>query len=428
MSRPRLLGSLLCLAACGPSVGPGGSSATVGAFPVGIEEVPWHVSIQDRSSNHLCSGAILTESFVVTTQRCASAAELVVRAGIDRLDDTASGQKSAVVEVVRVPGYTEPEAGKDIALLRLDQPLLLDGRRIAPVAVVGPAAADLGLADPGVVATVTGWGSLSAGGPSPDDLEALRVPIVSSEEAQAAHGAQVTGDQLAAGDLDAEASDACPDEGGDPLVVPDAEGTGYLLAGLTSWSAGCDRPDAPGMYARVSAFNDFIAENLAPPEPPPAGLLLVNEVLADPGEGNDFNGDGVASTTDDEFIELVNIGDGALDLSGATVADGFGVRGTIPAGIALEPGEVLLIFGGGEPTGFDVETLAFALALNNDGDSITVSAADATVLAAMTYGAEGGQDQSLVRQVDATDTAFVLHTSVSEAPASPGVRSDGTPF
>jgi hypothetical protein len=110
------------------------------------------------------------------------------------------------------------------------------------------------------------------------------------------------------------------------------------------------------------------------------------------------------------------------------VADEFGVRGVIPAGTQLEPGEVLLLFGGGTPTGFDVQTLTFALALNNDGDSIAVSDDGGSLLAAMSYGAEGGEDQSLVRMVDATDSPFVLHTSVGDLPASPGVRSDGSPF
>jgi secreted trypsin-like serine protease len=293
----RLLGLSVVLAGCGPSVGPGGdSSEIVGPFPIGIEEVPWHVSIEAGSSGHMCSGAIVSDLFVMTAQHCAagSAADLGVRAGIDRLGDPA-GVRVDVEEVIAVPGFSAPAAGKDLALLRLRAPLRLDGRRIAAIPIVGAAEVARGVTEPGSIALVTGWGALSADGPATDDLEALEVPIVSSSEAAAALDSLVTDDQLPAGDVEAEPSPACPDDGGGPLVVADEKG--LLLAGLMSWGVGCDRPDAPVVYARVSAFADFIADALAPIEPPPAGALLINEVLADPGPGNDFNGDGVASTT-----------------------------------------------------------------------------------------------------------------------------------
>jgi secreted trypsin-like serine protease len=428
--------SALLIAACGPSVGPGGDAAEiVGGFPIAIEEAPWQVSLQARGT-HFCGGSILTEDFVLTAQHCTEGGgNLEVLAGVDRLSDVVSGQLVAVVEVIPFPGFSEPTAGKDVSLVRLAQPLALDGIRMAPISIATPEAVELGLTDPGVESMVTGWGVLSEGGPAPDDLQAVEVPLLSNEDAQAAYeDVNITADQLAAG-LDEGGKDSCQGDSGGPLVVPDVEGSGFLLAGVVSWGAGCARPDAPGMYARVSEFADFIAESVQgggdpPPPPPPRGEgeLLINEVLADPGVGNDFNGDGVASTTEDEFVELINIGDAALDLSGAIVSDSFGARGTFPPDTELPAGGVLVVFGGGTPTGFAVPTFAFALGLNNDGDTVTVTAADGTDLATMSFGAEGGQDQSLVRESDGEDSAFVLHTEVSPEPASPGARSDGTQF
>jgi len=179
-------------------------------------------------------------------------------------------------------------------------------------------------------------------------------------------------------------------------------------------------------YGEVEDYSLKIA---APPAPP---ALVLNEVLADPPAGYDANGDGVANTTQDEFIELVNAGTAPVDLSGASLSDAIGVRFVFPEGAALAPGGVLVVFGGGAPALPEVTTLAASgagLALNNSGDTLTLAAADGSVLAALTYGTEGGRDQSLVRAVDGDPEAdFVLHGTLSAGPASPGTRSDGTPF
>lgn len=165
--------------------------------------------------------------------------------------------------------------------------------------------------------------------------------------------------------------------------------------------------------------------------PPPAGKLVINEVLADPPVGFDANGDGVSDYAQDEFVELVNAGNAALDLSGATLADLVGVRFTIPAGTTLAPGEAMVIFGGGTPAPIaGVHVLAGGpLQLNNGGDTLRIHAADSTLLGEVTWGAEGGADQSLVRAAENDPAAaFVQHGTVSAQPASPGTRADGTPL
>jgi hypothetical protein len=168
-----------------------------------------------------------------------------------------------------------------------------------------------------------------------------------------------------------------------------------------------------------------------PPPPPAAGLLVINEILADPPSGFDANGDGTYDFAQDEFIELVNAGMGSLDLSGATIADAVGVRVTLPAGTTLAAGEVLVVFGGGTPapiTGVRVYA-GGALQLNNAGDTLRVTSAGGTLLGEVTYGAEGGSDQSLVRATEKQPTAaFVQHGTVSAQPASPGKRADGNPL
>ncbi len=161
---------------------------------------------------------------------------------------------------------------------------------------------------------------------------------------------------------------------------------------------------------------------------PSGGALVIDEILADPPVGFDASGDGAASPRDDEFIELVNAGATALDLSGYTLADATRTRLTFPAGTALPAGAALVVFGGGAVALPGIRTLIApgGLVLNNGGDIVRLHRADGELVAEARYGAEGGRDQSLVRKTEADPGApFVLHRTVSTAPASPGRRSDG---
>jgi predicted extracellular nuclease len=171
---------------------------------------------------------------------------------------------------------------------------------------------------------------------------------------------------------------------------------------------------------------------------PGAGLpaaWVINEIHADPAfPDGDANGDGTRDSTDDEFLELVNVSGAAVDISGWTLADGFGVRHVFPAGTVVADGCGVVVFGGGSPSGvfggMTVQTASTgALGLNNSGDSVTL-ADGATEEATAGYGSEGGQNQSLTRDPDLTG-GFVLHTLATGSGGalySPGTRADGSPF
>ncbi|HWT02842.1 MAG TPA: lamin tail domain-containing protein [Pyrinomonadaceae bacterium] len=176
--------------------------------------------------------------------------------------------------------------------------------------------------------------------------------------------------------------------------------------------------------------------------------LVINEILADPPAGatGDANRDGVTSTDDDEFVELVNNSNAPVDLSGVVLTDSTATRFTFPAGTILAANRAVVIFGGGTPptsdpnfggalilTVADSATSSTTLGLNNAGDTVTVKLAVGgtdVVIATETYGANGGNDQSLTRSPDLTG-AFEHHTTATNSNGrvfSPGTRLDGTPF
>lgn len=164
------------------------------------------------------------------------------------------------------------------------------------------------------------------------------------------------------------------------------------------------------------------------------GRVVINEVGADPSPDltGDWNHDGVRNAVEDEFVELVNTGAEPLSLAGWTLSDGVGVRFVFPQSAAIPAHGAVLVFGGGVPAAGSFHgTLAYTsdrmLGLNNGGDTLTLADDRGSVVDAMTYGDEGGENVSLVRTVEGDpEAAFGPHPGPDTA--SPGTRADGTAF
>jgi endonuclease/exonuclease/phosphatase family metal-dependent hydrolase len=156
-----------------------------------------------------------------------------------------------------------------------------------------------------------------------------------------------------------------------------------------------------------------------------SALVFINEVLANEA-GSDVNG---------EFVELVNSGGTAADLSGWTVSDSAGVHHTFASGTTLAAGAAIVVFGGasGIPAGLTnaVAATTGTLALGNSGDTVTVKNAAGTTVSTTTYTSalSGTDGVSMNRSPDgASGGTFVLHTTLSSAAASPGKRVSGSAF
>ncbi len=113
------------------------------------------------------------------------------------------------------------------------------------------------------------------------------------------------------------------------------------------------------------------------------GGIVINEVLVDPNGANNFDtdGNGTAASTD-EFIELANTSNAAIDISGVQLWDqGVGNWFTFPPGTILQPGAHAMVMagvqaGGSLPTG-GPDDLFFdagrgSAVINNGGDNIVV--------------------------------------------------------
>jgi hypothetical protein len=285
------------------------SREIVGGTNTTIETHPWQISLQTTSGSHYCGGSVISSTWILTAAHCVSGSapsSMRVRAGITkRSEGSTSGQVRNVSQVIVYPGYADASQGKDAALLKLSSPLDLSGAKVKAIPIMSAAFASAGATAPGVISTVTGWGTLSAGSPSlPDTLQAVDVPIVSNQAAQDAYTNEtITADQLAAGIFGTGGKDSCQGDSGGPLTVNTS--AGRALAGIVSWGYGCGDPQYPGMYGRVSAFETWILSNTdatpiggggdpdpndppdpEPNDPTPVEVTLLSQTSLSASQGN----------------------------------------------------------------------------------------------------------------------------------------------
>jgi hypothetical protein len=179
-----------------------------------------------------------------------------------------------------------------------------------------------------------------------------------------------------------------------------------------------------------------------------APTLVVNEVLADPPAGaeGDANHDGTRDGAQDEFVELVNSANAAMNISGWTVrthstsSSTETVRHTFANSTTLPAGESMVVFGGGTVNLNNplfgcaqvVKASSGGLSLTNSGLTILVRDESGNLITQFAYGGStglnGGNAQSLTRAPD-VHGSFVPHTiTAGNRKFSPGLKVDGTPF
>ncbi len=254
----------------------------VGGVDANIMDFPWQVSLQspvssdDEKPFHFCGGSIIDKFWILTAAHCVDGLQedqLRVVAGSTKVSESdREGQVRNVLRIVSHSEYTEASKGNDIALIRLSEPLDL-GAAIGAMPIPLLTASDASLlAGSGVLARVSGWGTLASGGDAPDHLQSVELPIIENATAEQMVRREpeysdwrITPDQLAAGYAHGGGKDACQGDSGGPLVVPDEEGTGFFLAGVVSWGIGCAEPGIPGFYARVTSFTEWIEKTTEAP-------------------------------------------------------------------------------------------------------------------------------------------------------------------
>ena len=199
-------------------------------------------------------------------------------------------------------------------------------------------------------------------------------------------------------------------EGGkDQSLVRYPEGTG-------KWVLHSDSPDK-------ELFSPGKPRSFLEEEKP---ALVISEVHPNPawGEAGDTNGDGVRHTYQDEFVEVANLGEQPIDISGYFLGDDDASIDQLfrfPDNTVLDTQAVVVLFGGGEMPAIDqvfADDGRIGDGLSNWSDTVQLLAPDSsTVVASMVY-ERSTRGVSYARDDDGN---YLLHNQIYEdKPASIG--------
>ena len=213
-----------------------------------VSDYPWMVNLATASGQNFCGGALINADLVLTAGHCIVSSLAVVQQAA--ADGSPQGERRGISAIRTHPDYAGGRAPRhDVALIRLDRPFDIGAAELPRL--MNPKAADT-WGQPGDCARVIGWGKRENGNPS-DLCSGPRFHSGASRTAPRLIVLRTTRMFARA----RAGGDSCQGDSGGPLFVRGGP-TGALLAGVVSFGAGCGLEGRPGVYARVSAYADWI--------------------------------------------------------------------------------------------------------------------------------------------------------------------------
>mmetsp|Transcript_26075 Transcript_26075/g.60544 ORF Transcript_26075/g.60544 Transcript_26075/m.60544 type:complete len:571 (-) Transcript_26075:218-1930(-) len=233
-------------------------SLIVGGQTVDQTRYPYYtiLDIEVDGGFFFCGATLIHDDIVLTTGDCSFNVTAIL-AVVNYTDDTGlTGyeQFRDATDIVVHPDYNRENTDYDIAILRLDSRALsspfpkLNTER--PVPANG---------DP---VTAIGFGSLSLGGEFPAILQEVVVDVVPGASCNSVNSYNDTVRVPRMICARADGKDSCQGDAGGPLIVPGATATDDLLVGINSFGIGCADPNFPGIYTRVSFFEEWIQDQI----------------------------------------------------------------------------------------------------------------------------------------------------------------------
>ncbi|XP_069702853.1 trypsin-1-like [Periplaneta americana] len=230
----------------------------IGGQETQVNQYPWMAQLL-YNNRFYCGASLINSMYVLTASHCVKGFNKN-RITVRLLDHKRGSNSEAetidrrVQRAVIHGRYDDSTFNNDIALLKLDRELKLEGK-LRPVCLP-----TLGKSFTGVNGLVTGWGVTAQNGAPSDVLNEVTVPIMSNKECKStAYGnKRITDNMMCAGYPEGK-KDSCQGDSGGPLHI--VNGTEYDVAGVVSWGEGCAQANHPGVYTRVNRYITWIKKH-----------------------------------------------------------------------------------------------------------------------------------------------------------------------
>ena len=227
-------------------------------------EYPYQVALQYGSGFTFCGGSIIDNNWVLTAAHCVrskSASDIYVLPGTHtNLDDPMVKQfRVPVTKIIVHDKFDWDTFNNDIALLKVSGSLIQNKNGVYSEKIELAKGPETFV---GKTAIVSGYGRLAAGGSKSNALRSVEVEVMEKEKCRRYD--KFNENLMICAGVHEGGKDSCQGDSGGPLMVRGDNGKPVLI-GVVSYGAGCARPGYPGVYARVSNYeqliNDLMQQN-----------------------------------------------------------------------------------------------------------------------------------------------------------------------
>ncbi|XP_072938711.1 trypsin, alkaline A-like isoform X2 [Epargyreus clarus] len=208
-----------------------------------------------------CGGSLITRNSVLSAAHCYSGdspSSWRVRLGTSYA--STGGSEHIVSALILHGSFNTKTLVNDVAIVKLQNPAVLSSQ----VGLARIPGSNYYLAD-GALVYVIGWGTLSSGGSSPEQLQHVGIKVVNQKVCADRYAflrtqpgyydwPNITTGMLCAGNV--RGKDACQGDSGGPLAYQ-----GDMVVGITSWGYSCANYYYPGVNTRVSNYTNWIINN-----------------------------------------------------------------------------------------------------------------------------------------------------------------------
>lgn len=236
---------------------------------------PWQVAIGYRDErngkiDYLCGGSLVTKRHVVTAAHCIQDSMETVLLGehvIGNDTDGVNPEEYKIEKILAHENYNSRTFDNDIAVIKFDTDVEFK-KGIQPVCLPSHTQGLLEqrFAKSGVY--ITGWGATSFRGPTSKILLQGLIQVTTQGECRDKFAqfknVDIGDTKICARDVNNKI-DACQGDSGGPMVVSEQGPDGkyrYHLIGVVSFGYRCNVPGFPGVYTRVTEYDEWIRKKI----------------------------------------------------------------------------------------------------------------------------------------------------------------------